>query len=152
MGLKSLISVRLKNYIQQKSVVSLLHFACDELRNNGEMTLLYFLCHRAAINIPGFGAVQIDIKYICECECTSAAEKNSPQCNETGTLECAICKCNEGFFGDSCQCGQSSSINPNNALQSCLNRNDNTTCSNKGSCVCGKCVCNKQTVGLNIFS
>lgn len=155
--LKPSLSVWLNNVTPSNSVVSLLCFACGELRNITETALLYFLCHRTIIDIPLFGEVQIDIEYLCDCECTSAAQKKSSQCTKRGTLECAICKCNEGFFGSSCHCDQLSSVNPNNTtptMQSCLSDiNDNTTiCSNQGSCVCGQCVCNKQKVGVNVFS
>lgn len=99
--------------------------------------------------------MQIDMEYLCECECSSAAQKNSSQCSKSGTLECAICKCNEGFFGESCKCDELSSINITNTLQSCVSYSDDKTttiCNNQGRCVCGKCVCYKNQVSLNMFS
>ena len=151
---KCLISVWLNKFYSTKVFLSFLCFACGELWNVAETRLLHFLFHRTKITISGFGEVQINIKYLCDCECTSAAQKNSSECSTNGTFECAICKCNDGFFGDNCQCDQQSSVNPSNTLQSCLsNPNDNTTiCSNQGKCVCGQCVCNKEKVGLSMFS
>ena len=112
---------------------------------------LFFLS--TLINIIGFGAVQINIDYLCDCECTRAAENNSLRCSENGTLECAICKCNEGFFGNTCHCDESNLVGGslNDTLLPCLqDPADNTTiCSNQGSCICGQCVCNLEKVGAN---
>ena len=89
---------------------------------------------------------------MCDCECTRAADGNSSFCKENGTLECGICKCNEGFFGDYCHCDESNLISANNTLLPCLSDpTDNTTiCSNQGSCVCGQCVCNVEKVRANV--
>ena len=93
------------------------------------------------------------IAYLCGCECTLAAQDNSPKCSEKGSLECAICKCNEGYYGDICQCNRINSENSRDTLQSCLsNPTDNTTiCSNQGSCVCGQCRCSKEKVCAEMY-
>ena len=98
--------------------------------------------------------MQININYLCDCECTRAAEGNSSSCSTNGTSECGICKCNEGFFGDICHCNESSLVggSVNDTLLPCLSDpTDNTTiCSNQGSCICGQCVCNLERVGVNM--
>ena len=35
-------------------------------------------------------------------------EPNSPRCNSNGTYECGICVCNDGYYGDRCQCDETS--------------------------------------------
>ena len=35
-------------------------------------------------------------------------EPNSPACSENGTYECGICVCNDGYYGDRCQCDETS--------------------------------------------
>ena len=97
--------------------------------------------------------MQLKIDYLCGCECTPATQDNSPKCSERGSLECAICKCHEGYYGDICQCNQISSDGSRDTLQSCLsNPTDNTTiCSNQGSCVCGKCICSKKKVCADMY-
>ena len=97
--------------------------------------------------------MQINIDYLCDCECTRAAQENSSKCSERGSLECAICKCNEGYYGEFCQCNETFAVDSRNAFLSCLsNPNDNTTlCSNQGSCLCGECVCKKEKVGAYMY-
>ena len=97
--------------------------------------------------------MQIKIAYLCGCECTLAAQDNSPKCSEKGSLECAICKCNEGYYGDICQCNRTNSENSRDTLQSCLsNPTDNTTiCSKQGSCVCGQCICSIEKVCAEMY-
>ena len=97
--------------------------------------------------------MQIKIAYLCGCECTLAAQDNSPKCSEKGSLECAICKCNEGYYGDICQCNRTNSENSRDTLQSCLsNPTDNTTiCSKQGSCLCGQCICSIEKVCAEMY-
>ena len=105
------------------------------------------------INVPGFGAVQNNIDYLCDCECSRAVKSNSSSCSGNGTLECVICKCNEGLFSEICHCEESNLVGGslNDTLLPCLeDPTDNTTiCSDQGSCICGQYVCNIEKVGAN---
>ena len=94
--------------------------------------------------------MQIIIDYLCDCECTRAAQENSSGCGDKGSLECAICKCNEGYYGEICQCKETPAVDSRNSFLSCLsNRNNDTTlCSNQETCICGQCVCSKEKVSM----
>jgi len=35
-------------------------------------------------------------------------EYNSDSCNGNGTYECGVCSCNNGYYGDKCQCDSDS--------------------------------------------
>ena len=35
-------------------------------------------------------------------------EPNSPACSHNGTYECGVCVCNDGYYGDRCQCDETS--------------------------------------------
>ena len=142
------------NITEPKILKHLLHFGCGWIYYNGWKNLYLPFYFSALINIPGFGVVQVNIHYLCDCECTSVTQKSSSKCSDKGTLQCSICKCNEGVYGDICQCDKSNLVGGslNDTFLPCLSDpNDNTTkCSNQGSCVCGQCVCNKEEVGANI--
>ncbi|XP_074102068.1 integrin beta-nu isoform X1 [Cotesia typhae] len=76
----------------------------------------------------------IEVELQCGCDC----EKTSPQCNN-GIDECGICKCHNGWSGDTCDCDESRWTL--NRLQ-CIKPGDlNEVCSNRGECTCGSCNC-----------
>ena len=96
--------------------------------------------------------LQVEILPDCDCECMQQPEQNSNRCFGNGTLVCGVCNCNEGFYGDSCECSkedQGTSIDTlsNEDLKKCKNPNSNAICSNKGTCSCGKCDCNLPYFG-----
>jgi len=96
----------------------------------------------------------IQVKPICECECEKPQyeEKNSPKCsNGNGTFECGQCTCNEGRYGQICQCS-GNDVKSEGHKELCK-RPDPTTqlpkpgepvCSGHGECVCGKCECTEK--------
>lgn len=88
--------------------------------------------------------LKINLDAICECECESAAkeERNSPKCSGgNGTFECGQCTCNKGRYGRVCECS-TTDADLEDYEASC--KQGNVTCSNKGKCVCGECVCMKR--------
>lgn len=83
---------------------------------------------------------------ICDCDCENGGEgyePSSPQCNFQGDLSCGICKCFDGFFGKTCECGGGKGIITNNEF-ACRYNNATQDCSGRGSCVCNLCECNPR--------
>ncbi|KAK2570400.1 Integrin beta-PS [Acropora cervicornis] len=82
------------------------------------------LKERAFSLITPFGNVEINLDFICSCQCEKEAktEKSRAHCSGNGTLICGQCICDQGW--------------------------DNTTetkeCSGDGTCLCGDCVCKKN--------
>lgn len=97
------------------------------------------------ISVPGFGSVTLDLSFICECQCEqpNMKQNNSKICNGNGTLSCGICECNQGRFGEFCQCNTPFEQTD---LSKCkrTNSSDELPCSGRGECVCGKCVCRSE--------
>jgi len=97
----------------------------------------------------------IKVKPICECECESAEfeEPNSPKCsNGNGTFECGQCTCNEGRYGQICQCS-GDDVKSEGHKELCkrpdpltnLIKPGTPVCSGHGECVCGKCECTDKS-------
>lgn len=97
------------------------------------------------IAVPGFGEMEVDVKYICTCDCDKAGsgEVSSPKCNGTGTFKCGICDCDEGRFGKHCECDSESQADTSLCIMP--NSTNKAICSGFGTCVCGKCECNEQS-------
>ncbi|XP_026756972.2 integrin beta pat-3-like [Galleria mellonella] len=90
----------------------------------------------------------LDIEVVKQCECENGREINSKECNEGGTLECGICKCNSNRYGVNCVCTKNEN-NFANDTSTCIPNDDpsGTICSGRGSCICGTCHC--STFGNN---
>lgn len=91
----------------------------------------------------------MELDIICECECEKPGfeKPNSEFChNGNGTYECGICSCNEGRYGEKCEC-DASEVSSKESDAKCLTPNSTVLCSNVGQCVCGKCVCNQPYSG-----
>ncbi|KAM3962806.1 integrin beta pat-3-like [Aphomia sociella] len=85
----------------------------------------------------------IDIEVVCECDCEKKGGAiNAERCNSSGTLQCGICRCNHGRYGDKCQCSGNSTSTTD--IEKCkFKTEDMNVCSGRGICRCGKCVrCN----------
>ncbi|XP_071950757.1 integrin beta-6-like [Antedon mediterranea] len=83
----------------------------------------------------------------CECECTKSVTADSELCsNGNGSLVCGICECNEGRYGEVCECDDTGSDETETLADSlpCQTSNSSLVCSGQGSCICGKCLCNKR--------
>ncbi|RXN33122.1 integrin beta-1-like protein [Labeo rohita] len=88
--------------------------------------------------------VEIVLNFICECECRKDGIPNSLNCsNGNGTLECGICRCNEGRLGRLCECSQDAFLT-DDLDANCRMNNGTDICSNSGQCVCGTCECKKR--------
>ncbi|XP_072524475.1 integrin beta-1-like [Salminus brasiliensis] len=85
--------------------------------------------------------VVVVLNYICECECQKDGIANSPECHfGNGTLECGICRCNEGRIGRLCECSRDE-VRTEDLDANCRMNNSTDICSNNGECVCGVCEC-----------
>ncbi|XP_051984011.1 integrin beta-1b.1 [Xyrauchen texanus] len=88
--------------------------------------------------------VEIVLNFICECVCYKDRIPNSPECsNGQGTLECGVCRCNEGRLGRICECSKDE-ILTDDLDANCRMDNRTDICSNNGECVCGTCDCKKR--------
>lgn len=99
------------------------------------------------IRVPGFGAVELDLNYVCECDCgkPSMAEENSTKCTEgNGTFACGQCDCNKGRYGEFCQCDTPFDKSKDQSKCKSSNSTDELPCSGNGECACGKCVCKAE--------
>ncbi|KAL4624645.1 integrin beta-1-like [Arapaima gigas] len=88
--------------------------------------------------------VEVNLKFICECECQTHGEPNSPHCHSgNGTFECGACRCNEGRIGSQCECS-TEEVNTEDLDSNCRRDNSTEICSNNGDCICGSCECKKR--------
>ncbi|XP_038076303.1 integrin beta-1-B-like [Patiria miniata] len=83
----------------------------------------------------------VTVEVVCECDCEAQKVMNSDKCSMgNGTLECGSCTCNQGRYGEDCECSGNDADLGDNDL-SCRAGNSSIVCSGRGSCVCGQCVC-----------
>ncbi|XP_038607204.1 integrin beta-6 [Tachyglossus aculeatus] len=88
-------------------------------------------------------ALEIDIIPECSCNCREAVEVNSSKCsNGNGSFGCGVCACNPGYMGPHCECNENSV-----STASCRDAPDHESCSGRGDCYCGQCVCHLSTYG-----
>lgn len=105
-----------------------------------------------SVRVLGFGTFEIQVTEICDCECEATGMPNSPECtNGNGTLVCGQCECNEGRFGEFCQCDNTGQTTAGNTT--CPNGPNGLQCSGsgRGVCVCGTCECQQLTGGREFF-
>uniref|UniRef100_A0A7M4EIR1 Integrin beta n=1 Tax=Crocodylus porosus TaxID=8502 RepID=A0A7M4EIR1_CROPO len=96
--------------------------------------------------------VEINLQFICECQCQNEGEANSPDCHEgNGTFECGACRCNEGRIGRLCECS-TDEVNSEDMDAYCRRENSTEICSNNGECICGQCVCKKRENTNEVYS
>ncbi|XP_078089317.1 integrin beta-1-like [Mustelus asterias] len=102
---------------------------------------------KTTINIEPRGLnekVEIDLEFVCECECHKNGIPNSPYCHQgNGMLECGTCRCNEGRIGQFCECNTDETFS-DDIIASCRKDKASPICSNNGDCICGDCVCRRR--------
>lgn len=76
----------------------------------------------------------------CPCERPESEEPNSPACSGNGTYECGVCDCDDGYYGDRCQCDETS-VDAETHHDACRVDNASAICTGHGRCECGRCVC-----------
>lgn len=105
----------------------------------------------------------MNLEMLCDCDCESNIQKEdvvSSMCNGQGTLKCGICECFDGYFGNHCECSDTTGGIIDHTL-SCRAVNATVDCSGRGTCFCGVCECDKRqnpnevyfsfTLSLSIF-
>ncbi|XP_028993083.1 integrin beta-2 isoform X2 [Betta splendens] len=85
----------------------------------------------------------------CMCQCNDSTNKNHFLCTDKGGISCGICKCNEGFVGQFCECAIGDK-DERTLRESCKRQNGTgTECEGRGDCVCGRCQCHTTEGGLS---
>ncbi|XP_012664430.1 integrin beta-6 isoform X4 [Otolemur garnettii] len=91
-------------------------------------------------------ALEILISPECNCNCQKEVEVNSSKChNGNGSFQCGVCACNPGHMGPHCECGEDML-----STDSCKETPDLPSCSGRGDCYCGQCICHLSPYG-NIY-
>ncbi|KAM4731952.1 integrin beta-2 isoform 1-T3 [Anableps anableps] len=87
----------------------------------------------------------VTISTNCECQCNDPEGSNHPHCNNTGSITCGICSCNQGFVGQFCNCAVGDK--DEGSLRASCQRQNGTDCEGRGDCVCGRCQCHTTEQG-----
>ena len=92
--------------------------------------------------------VTIEPDCICDCMKGPTSSRNDAFCTGHGKEQCGTCFCDEGFYGEKCECNaeESNSLNDSEGIEKCKSE-DGLTCSSHGSCSCGTCQCTGQYIG-----
>ncbi|XP_024415761.1 integrin beta-2 [Desmodus rotundus] len=80
----------------------------------------------------------------CECQCRDR-NRDRNHCNNKGSVECGICRCDAGYIGKNCEC-QTQGRSSQELEGSCRKDNSSIICSGLGDCICGQCVCHRSDV------
>ncbi|XP_049979493.1 integrin beta-6 [Alexandromys fortis] len=79
----------------------------------------------------------------CDCHCQKEVEVNSSKChNGNGSFQCGVCACNPGHMGPHCECGEDTV-----SMDSCKEAPGQPSCSGRGDCYCGQCICHLSPYG-----
>ncbi|KAM5125225.1 LOW QUALITY PROTEIN: integrin beta-6-like [Callospermophilus lateralis] len=90
--------------------------------------------------------LEILISPECHCDCQKEVEVNSSKChNENGSFQCGVCACIPGHMGPHCECGEDIL-----STDSCKEAPNHPSCSGRGDCYCGQCICHLSPYG-NIY-
>lgn len=90
-------------------------------------------------------SLTISISADCDCQCSDSSSQAYSHCNNQGQVQCGICKCNEGFLGQFCNCSLADK-DERGRRTSCV-RGDGPECEGRGDCVCGRCECYAKPSG-----
>uniref|UniRef100_A0A8C5XQZ7 Integrin beta n=1 Tax=Microcebus murinus TaxID=30608 RepID=A0A8C5XQZ7_MICMU len=102
---------------------------------------------RIVVKPVGLGdALEILVSPECNCNCQKEVEVNSSKCSDgNGSFQCGVCACNPGHMGPRCECGEDML-----STDSCKETPDHPSCSGRGDCYCGQCICHLSPYG-NIY-
>uniref|UniRef100_A0AC35TTJ3 INB domain-containing protein n=1 Tax=Rhabditophanes sp. KR3021 TaxID=114890 RepID=A0AC35TTJ3_9BILA len=112
----------------------------NECKSQGDLAV--------SVGVYGYNTVSaIFVTPLCGCECerTQNQDKGSNFCSKRGTLTCGACICEDTklYGGDRCECELSRyGVSSNEELFGQCKNEDDSVCSNKGKCRCGRCQCN----------
>ncbi|XP_008843961.1 integrin beta-6 [Nannospalax galili] len=105
-------------------------------------------CERRSRNLlvkpVGLGdTLEILVNAECDCNCQKEAEVNSSKCHDgNGSFQCGVCACNSGHVGPHCECGEDMP-----STDSCKEAPGHPSCSGRGDCYCGQCICHLSPYG-----
>ncbi|XP_041363436.1 integrin beta-1-B-like [Gigantopelta aegis] len=96
--------------------------------------------NNASLKIEGkrLGTLKLAVESVCSCPCEDEMELNVARCNG-GNRTCGVCSCRPD---KTCGCGQGGLDE-----RTCIAPGDMFVCSDRGTCICGKCHCT-TTQGL----
>uniref|UniRef100_UPI004038528E integrin beta-6-like n=1 Tax=Callospermophilus lateralis TaxID=76772 RepID=UPI004038528E len=102
---------------------------------------------RIIIKAVGLGdTLEILISPECHCDCQKEVEVNSSKCHiGNGSFQCGVCACIPGHMGPNCECGKDML-----STDSCKEAPNHPSCSGRGNCYCGQCICHLSPYG-NIY-
>lgn len=87
--------------------------------------------------------LEILVSAECDCDCQREVEANSSKCHHgNGSFQCGVCACNPGHMGPRCECGEDMV-----STDSCKESPGHPSCSGRGDCYCGHCVCHLSPYG-----
>lgn len=87
--------------------------------------------------------LEILVSAECDCDCQREVEVNSSKChNGNGSFQCGVCACNPGHMGPHCECGEDVV-----STDSCKESPAHPSCSGRGDCYCGQCICHLSPYG-----
>ncbi|XP_068185040.1 integrin beta-2 [Antennarius striatus] len=87
----------------------------------------------------------VNLSMKCDCECKDPQGNSHSHCKYKGGVHCGICRCNEGFIGQFCEC--SIGEKDEYSLRASCQRDNGTECEGRGDCVCGRCQCHSTESG-----
>jgi len=144
-------------------------FECEQINRNQAVTYNVTLTWNSDGICPDISAAkadfliygmdaksEVEIKFICDCDCPvypapsfivdpkfTLDKISVPFSCNSGNYSCGQCVCPDGQTGNMCECDVETDTA--NVWEGCMDPNsaDKKPCSGFGSCVCGKCQCQK---------
>ncbi|XP_013855318.1 integrin beta-5 [Austrofundulus limnaeus] len=89
--------------------------------------------------------LEVSVSYLCDCDCSQTAQKNSSICNSIGTYNCGTCHCEPGYLGARCECQEGDASSQH--LNFCREAEGKQVCSGRGECSCNQCACYESEFG-----
>ncbi|KAK6165600.1 hypothetical protein SNE40_022499 [Patella caerulea] len=121
--------------------VEILATECPKNREDWNKTITI-----QADGMPDSLTINFQIECECGCEKSGQGESDSSKCNYVGTYQCGICSCNEGYYGDICECSEFDILGETQK-RACQSENTTILCMGRGTCNCGQCDCNPGYTG-----
>lgn len=82
----------------------------------------------------------IELEIACQCNCEQEIGSIVPGiCHGSGFIQCGICKCQPGSYGNDCRCNGTSTDQRD--MEKCKISSEAKLCSGRGICKCGQCEC-----------
>lgn len=104
--------------------------------------------HTIKIQPNGVNAIlEVEVEVKCNCDCALSSSsyytQSAKECSNFGNLECGVCNCYNGHFGEKCQCDSATSTTTNTTF--CRKSPLEEICSGVGKCKCGLCECHRRS-------